>query len=134
MGRKNRERIERIKAGLEQPIARKAVALASHNRVVSELRAASTEDQIHVLDNRVGEKEPGKLKKALMDKAPGEMDKGIKRLQKEGKPVTVDALCAEVTSTPGFLSMCEKVGLTLTWFENLAQQRMAAHGLNQEAQ
>ena len=139
MGRRDRERIARIRAGLEKPISakkaldnpvpRKAVAFASRGAVVDELRKASISDQIDVLNSRVASTSPGKLHKAIASKAPKEMDRGIKKLQKEGKPVTVDALCDEIKTTPGFLSMCERVGLTLEWFENLAAERMEALGL-----
>jgi len=135
MGRRDRERIARIEAGLEKPIsarvldnpvARKAVAFASRGAVIDELRKAETSDQIDVLNGQVASARPDKLRKAIASKAPGEMDKGIKKLQKEGKNVTVDALCAEIKSTPGFLAMCERVGLDLTWFEKLAKERMEA--------
>lgn len=138
MGRRDRERIVRIRAGLEKPIsakalnshvARKAVAFASRGAVVQELRKAGTSDQIDVLNSRVASSHPDKLRKAITDKASKEMDKGIRRLQKEGKVVSVDALCSEIRTTPGFLTMCERVGLNLAWFEKLAKERMEAHGL-----
>jgi hypothetical protein len=97
--------------------------------VIDELRKAETSDQIDVLNSQVASTKPSKLRKAITSKAPSEMDKGIKKLQKEGKAVSVDALCAETKSTPGFLSMCERVGLDLAWFEKLAKERMEAHGL-----
>ncbi len=138
MGRRDRERIERIKAGLEKPIsakvldnpiARKAVAFASRGVVVDELRKADISNQIDVLNSQVASSRPDKLRKAIASKVPKEMDKGIKRLQREGKVVSVDSLCAEVKATPGFLPMCERVGLDLAWFEKLAKERMEANGL-----
>ena len=138
MGRRDRERIARIRDGSEKsiaarllgsPVARKAVALASKRSVIDELRKAETSDQIDVLNSRVATTRPDKLRKALISKAPKEMDKGIRELQREGKDVTVDALCAEIKSTPGFLTMCGKVGLNLEWFEQLAKERMEAHSL-----
>ena len=138
MGRRDRERIQRIQAGLEKPIsakalsnpvARKAIAFASRGAVIDELRKAETSDQIDVLNSQVASARPDKLRKAIAGKAPREMDKGIRKLQKEGKAVTVDALCFETKNTPGFLSMCERVGLDLAWFEKLAKERMEAHGL-----
>ena len=82
-----------------------------------------------MLNSQVASSRPDKLRKAIASKAPKEMDKGIKKLQKEGKAVSVDALCAEIKTTPGFLAMCERVGLDLAWFEKLAKKRMEAHGL-----
>ncbi len=111
--------------GLSNPVARKAVAVASRDAVISELKKASTEEQIEVLASV----SPSKVGKAIMRKAPAEMDKGIKELQKKDVPVTVDNLCAEIRSTPGFLVMCENAGLSLEWFESLAKERMKAHGL-----
>jgi len=111
--------------GLSNPVARKAVAVASRDAVISELKKASTEEQIEVLASV----SPSKVGKAIMRKAPAEMDKGIKELQKKDVPVTVDNLCAEIKSTPGFLTMCEQAGLSLEWFESLAKERMEAHRL-----
>ena len=135
MGRKDRERRERIIRGEEEPIAerkvgilgRAAIKLATRGSVVGTLKDASTADQIEALDSTVGANKPSKLRKAIIRKAPREMDKAIKDFQKEGKPVTVDSLCAEIKSSPDFLSMCERVGLDLQWFENLAQQKMEEH-------
>ncbi len=138
MGRRDRERIARIRDGSEEPIAaqvlnnpvvRKAVALTSKGSVISELRKAETSDQIDVLNSQVASSRPGKLRKAIVSKAPKEMDNGIRKLQREGKAVTVDVLCTEIKTTPGFLSMCERVGLSLEWFEELAKKRMEAHSL-----
>lgn len=138
MGRRDRERIARIREGKEEPIsakaldnpvARKAVAFASRGAVVAELRKAEISDQIDVLNSQVVSSRPDKLRKAMASKAPKEMDKGIKRLQKEGKNVSVDALCVEIKTAPGFLPMCERIGLDLAWFEKLAKERMEAHGL-----
>lgn len=135
MGRRDRERRERIAAGHEEPIAkvgflqRKAIGVLSRGAVVKELQQASTADQIDVLNTLVAGQRPDKLRRAIMRKAPGEMDKAIKKLQKDGEEVTVDSLCAEVKSTPGFLAMCERIGLNLEWFENLARERMSIRGL-----
>ena len=134
MGKKEREHRKKVasrneRMGLGNPIARKMVAAASRQGVVNELRKASTEDQIDVLNRTVAGQHPSKLREAIQKKAPGEMDKGIKKLRKEGKEVTVDILCAEIKSTPGFLKMCENAGLSLEWFESLAKKRMEAHGL-----
>jgi hypothetical protein len=132
MGKKSKEHKKRVQtrnARLDNPVARKVVTLASHNAVVKELRKAETSDQIAVLNSQVASTDPSKLRKAITSKAPKEMDKGIKKLQKAGKDVSVDALCSEITTTPGFLSMCEQVGLDLSWFEKLAKERMEANGL-----
>ena len=127
--RLHREKVARRNAMLDNPVARKAVAFTSRGAVISELRKAETSDQIDVLNSQVASSRPDKLRKAIASKAPKEMDKGIKKLQKEGRVVSVDALCAEIKTTPGFLSMCEKVGLDLAWFEKLAKERMEAQSL-----
>ena len=132
MGKAKREHKERVAAGLEQPFrageisraARLGIQVAARKDVVNTLKAADTVDQIEALDQTVAASKPEKLKKALMKNAPKEMDKAIKKYQKEGKPITVDALCHEIKTTPGFLQMCQMVGLDLEWFENLARERM----------
>lgn len=113
---------------LDSPLARTAVKIAARGGVVSKLQAASTEDQIETLGATVS---ASKLGKALMRKAPGEMDKGIKAFRKLGKPVTVKNLLQDVRTTPGFLKMSEDAGVPYEWYENLAKERMMALGGNQ---
>lgn len=137
MGRKDREHRERVIAGLEKPIRhgnisglqRTGIKLFSRKKVLETLKNAPTEEQIEALDNTAGKDEPSKLKRAIMLKAAKEMDKGIKKFKKQGKEVTVDGLLEEVKTTPGFLKMCENVGLNYEWFEQLAEERMKIYGL-----
>jgi len=91
MGRaSNRKKVRRGLAakGLSNPVVRKAVAITARGKVVSELKKATTDEQIEVLS----EISQSKVGKALMKKAPKEMDKGIKELQKQGREVTVKEL------------------------------------------
>jgi len=116
---------------LSSSVSRTAVAVASRSGVIQELQKGTTEDQISKLRELHGTGTlPGrKLKEATMRKAPGEMDKAIKTFRRQGKEITVDTLCHEVKTIPGFLKMCEDVGLDLAWFENQARERMTANGL-----
>ena len=146
MGRLKRLRRERVAAGLEEPmrdkvakvagnpVGRRVLATASRKGVVSELTKGSTEDVVRNADELVatGTVSDQVMRKAIMDKAPKEMDKGIRKFQKEGREITVDSLCREVKTTPGFLETCARVGIPLEWFENLARERMAAKGIVQE--
>jgi len=145
MGRRDRERIQRLQAGEEEsiadrvrrlasnPIGRRILKRASHKGVVEELSKGDVTDQVHRLDSMAGTGElpEGKLAKAIRDKAPKEMDKAIKKFRKKGEEITVDSLCAEIKSTPGFLQMCNNVGITLEWFEDLARERMKVNGVTQ---
>ena len=131
MGRESRERRERIQAGLENPRARTVVAKASHVAVVHQLKSGSVDDQTGRLDElrEQGTLSQSNLRDAIVSNAPGEMDKAIRKYLKKGKPVTVDTLCEEVKNNQSFLKMCTGVGLDLSWFENLARERMEAYGL-----
>ena len=126
MGRRDRERIERIRQGLEDPIARQRLADSSYKRVVRELAKGSVGDQVGRLHTMVGEGSLSdrKLREAITKNAPKEMDKAIAKFKKKGKEITVDALCAEVRSNTSFLKMCEGVGLDIGWFEELASRRI----------
>ncbi len=129
MGRRDRERVERIKAGLEKPL-RAVLARSVQHNVVRELQAAPTGEQIGVLNRTaVTPKGSSALRKAIEKKAPGEMDKAIAKYQREGREITVDSLLVEVRSEPGFLKMCEGVGLNYGWFERLAEERMRTRGV-----
>ena len=142
MGSRDRERIERINRGEEEPISgirrilnnplgRKAVAFASRKGVVGELSKGTTGEQINRLNelSGSGSLSDRKLKEAIMRKAPKEMDKGIKKFQKQNKEISIESLLTEVRTEPGFLKMCERLGLSYAWFEDLAQSRMKANGI-----
>ena len=118
-------------AVLSNPLGRKLVAMVSRKGVVGELSKGTATDQIQRLDEMVGTGNLSgrKLKEAIMREAPGQMDAAIKKYRKQGKEITVDSLLVEVRSEPGFLKMCEGVGLSLAWFENLASDRIAAMGV-----
>jgi len=140
MGRRDKERIERIHRGEEKsiaeqilgnPVSRKAVALASRRDVVKTLEQASTEEQIETLNNTVAGQRPNKLRQALMKKAPKEMDKAIREFQKSGKPITVESLTEEARNTPSFVAMCERIELEMSWFDDLARERMKVHGIEE---
>lgn len=136
MGRRDRERKERIHRGeetprnLSNPIVRRAVGLVSRKGVIEELSRGSTEEQVGRLAEltTAGALPHKKLRDAITRNAPKEMDKAIKKYRKQGKEITVDSLLVEVRSTPGFLAMCEKAGLDEQWFVNLARARMKANG------
>ena len=155
MGRAKRERRERVIAGDETPmadarherknpqqpsgmlsrLARKAIALTSRRVVVDELMKGSTADTVERLGELVGEGTVPErsLKQAITKKAPRQMDQGIDRFIKEGTPVTVENLLAEARSEPGFLAICERVGLAYSWFEALARERMRLRGIDEQA-
>jgi len=143
MGRRDRERRDRIQAGMEDPmigqvlrnpVARRVLATASKGAVVRELSRGTTSDQVERLGEMMmsGELPSNKLRDALTRKAPKEMDRAIRKFRRRGKEITVDSLCSEIQSTPGFLLMCERAGLTLEWFENLAKERMDANAARGE--
>ena len=131
---KNRDRKDKRhanKTSVIGTISRKVVAIASRRAVLEELRRGDVAAQVARLDDLTTHRAlpHSKLRDAIVRSAPKEMDKGISKLQHNRVPVTVDNLCAEVKSTPGFLEMCAKAGLDLSWFENLARERMEAKGI-----
>lgn len=134
MGKKSKEHRHKVQsrnAALNNPVTRKAVSLISRQGVVAELTKGSVTDQTIKLVELVSEGNlpASRLREALMKKAPKEMDKAIKKYRKEGREITVESLTAEAKSEQGFVKMCERVGLEISWFDNLARERMEAHGL-----
>lgn len=143
MGRRNRERRERIVGGDESLRVSQQVSRIVSNRlgsrifrrmarskVVSYLQGNSTEEAIDNLATLAAE-DSGKataVRDAILAKAPAEMDKGIDKCRRRGIEVTVDNLLSEVRSTPGFLSMCASVGISEQYFINLAKERMGGKG------
>jgi hypothetical protein len=99
--------------------------------VERELRNGTVEDQVGRLDSLVstGDLQSDKLRSSILNNAPAEMDKGIRKFQKEGKPINVDTLCAEARSNASFQTMCKRVGIEMSWFEDLARERMEKLGV-----
>jgi len=131
MGRRDRERKAQIKQGILKPFRNTAIKLVARGGVIRELSKGTTTEQIGKLDElgTAGALPDSKLRKAIVDKAPKEMDKAIRKYQKEGRKITVDSLLVEVRSQQGFLDMCNKVGITYKWFEDLALAKMKAHSI-----
>jgi len=127
----NRRKSKARKLLLGNPLSRKIVAARSHGAVVNELSNGSTADQIGRLDELVGTHTVSerKMKEAIMRKAPGEMDKAIRKFREEGRTISVETLCAEAKSDIEFRKLCSKIGLELSWFETLASERMKVHGV-----
>lgn len=129
--RKRKEELKLAQAVLNNPLTRKVATVASRKGVVKELSEGTVSAQMGKLDELVGTGTlpKSRLRDAIARKAPKEMDKAIRKFRKEGREVTVDGLLVEVRSTPGFLKMCEGVGLDYSWFERLAKEQMEANGL-----
>ncbi len=131
MGKGARLRAARAGAALRNPVVKRVAEAVARRSVVKELSKGSVDDQAARLNElrESGELPQSNLRDSVMSNAPGEMDKAIGKFTKKGKPVTVDTLCAEVRNNQSFLKMCTGVGLDLSWFENLARERMEAYGL-----
>ena len=131
MGRRDRERIERIRAGLEDPIRHQQIRESSYKGMVKELSKGNVTKQTDRLSELVGTGTvpENKLRHEIMRNAPAEMDKAIRKFQKKGKEITVESLTADIRKESSFLRMCERVGIDITWFEKLAQIRMEVQGL-----
>lgn len=129
--RKRKEELKLAQTVLSNPLTRKVATVASRKGVVKELSKGTVSAQTGRLDELVGTGTlpKSRLRDAIARKAPKEMDKAIRKFRKEGREVTVDSLLVEVRSTPGFLRMCEGVGLDYKWFERLAKEQMEANGL-----
>lgn len=133
MGKRDRERVERIKFGnLFERIRNTGIKLATYGQVKGELLKGDTSDQVNKVNELIGGGllPESKLKKIIMAEAPKEMDKAIKKYQKEGKEITVDTLTAEVESNKdGFRDLAGRAGLDLDYFRGLAKRRMEAKGI-----
>ena len=135
MGRRDRERREALTSGegmvFRNPVARKVIALRARSGVIEELSKGTVDDQCNRLSHTVGTGTlpPSKLKAALMNKAPKEMDKAIREFKKKGKPITVETLTEEVRTNHAFQAMCKQAGLDIQWFEKLAQEKMSENGI-----
>ena len=124
MGRKDRERIERLQSGKEKPFRNENRLMDTGVKV---LQALSKDKQVDVLNEYIGtgKLSKGKLRETLEDKAPHEMRKGIRKLKKKNRPVTVDNLLEEYRKDKPFQQLANSVGLDEKWFINLALEEIA---------
>ena len=88
------------------------------------LQAMSTGNQIKVLRDSLhqGRLSSGELRKTLEDNAYKEMRKGVDKLRKKNKPVTVDVLLDEYQKDKDFRELAAEVGLNEAWFVALAEK------------
>ena len=123
MGRKDRERIQRIIEGKEKPIHHEKMASVS----VSILQHQSTDKQVDFLGGAIaeGRLSHSKLRQTLEANAPKEMRKGIEKLVKKGKVPTVDLLLEDYRKSKSFQKLADSAGLTAEWFIKLAEDEIA---------
>lgn len=129
MGRRDRERLQRILSGEEKSISeQKRGELAK--TAVSILQRESTDKQVSFLQGAIGEGrlKQSKLRQTLEANAPKEMRKGIEKLVKKGKIPTVDLLLEEYRREKSFQKLAGGVGLTEEWFIRLAENEMSKRG------
>ena len=129
MGRRDRERVQRILEGKETPFAN---SVREHMRStgVAAIRASSTSNQVKFLADSLhsGRLSPSKLRKALEDNAHKEMRKGADKIIGKGKPLTVDALLEEYRKDKEFQALATEVGLNEEWFIRLAESACQRRG------
>lgn len=125
MGKRNRERIARIKAGKETSISESERKLAG-KMIKTTLSQGSTSAQINRLRSllNTGALSANKLKETIMDNAPKEMEKGIKKGIKEKKEITVEFLMKDFYKEAGFRGLCQEIGLSKDYFIDLAKQKI----------
>ena len=129
MGRRGKERLQRILSGEEKSISeQKRGELAKE--AVSILQRQSADKQVDFLNTAIGEGRLGhsKLRRTLETNAPKEMRKGIEKLVKQGKVPTVDLLLEEYRREKSFQKLAGSVGLTEEWFIILAEDAIKQGG------
>lgn len=125
MGRRDRERVARIQAGEEKPMSTR-----TQERVekvgTAYLQRLSTSSQVQFLADSLhsGKLPPNRLRKELMNNAPKEMNKGAKKLIKQGKTPTIDLLMKDYWEDKAFQALASEVGLDEEWFVELAKQEV----------
>lgn len=126
MGRRDRERLQRILNGDEKPIRHVGLAGVA----VQVLQRQSTDKQVDFLHGAIaaGGLTHNKLRQQLETNAPKEMQKGIDKLVKRGKTPTVDLLLEEYRREKAFQKLAGSVGLDETWFVRLAKAELDLRG------
>ena len=122
MGRRNRERVERILARDESGRVRHGVI----GKTASMLQVLSTKKQVEFLSESLdkGRLKPDELRSQLMANAHKEMRKGIVKLDRKGEEITVDKLLEDYRRETAFRELAEKVGLDEEFFVSVAGEEM----------
>ncbi|KKK82833.1 hypothetical protein LCGC14_2799430 [marine sediment metagenome] len=123
--KKSREKQGRLNK-FRQEIAKKVLGRQKKKvaqGVVGQLQTQSTSSQVAFLRSALdsGKLAPEKLRKALVNKAPGEMAKGAKRINPKGSKPTVDELMKDIRKDGEFMALASRVGLDEEYFINLAK-------------
>ena len=123
--KKRREKQSRLNK-FKQKVAKKVLGRQKKKvaqGVVGQLQTQSASSQIAFLRGALdsGKLSPEKLKLALVNKAPGEMAKGAKRINKKGSKPTVDELMRDIRKDAEFMALASRVGLDEEYFINLAK-------------
>ena len=123
--KKKREKQGRL-TRFKQKVAKKVLGRKKKQvaqGVVGKLQAQSTSRQVAFLRSALdsGKLAPEKLRKALVNKAPGEMAKGAKRINQRGSKPTVDELMKDIQKNEEFMALAGRVGLDEDYFINLAK-------------
>lgn len=128
MGRRDRERVERIKDGLDDPIRHEQ----ARNLIVDTIQRQPTDKQVGILEESLnnGRLQNSRLRQSLEQNAPIEMRKGIGKMVKKGKIPTVDLLLEEYRREKVFQKLAAGVGLDEAWFIKLAEDELAKSGVN----
>jgi len=97
---------------------------------VSAIESAPTSSQVKIMSEalRTGRLSHPELRKALEQNTPDEMRRGVDKLVKKGKPVTVDALLAEYWGDTQFQELASDVGLDEQYFIKLAEIEINRRG------
>ena len=119
---KKQGRLNRFK----QKVAKKVLGRQKKKVVqgaVGQLQTESTSRQVAFLRGALdsGKLAPEKLRKALVNKAPGEMAKGAKKINQKGSKPTVDELMRDIRKDGEFMVLANRVGLDEEYFINLAK-------------
>lgn len=87
-------------------------------KIAQKMISASFDTQIKLLKLAP----PEAVRKAIEDNAPKEMHEGAGKLNREGKPVTVDNLLEDYRHETEFKELAEKAGLAESWFIALTEK------------
>lgn len=125
MGKRDRERIARIKTGLEKPISATVLKKAKETGVAY-LQSQSTSKQVQFLADSLhsGNLSASRLRKELVKAAPKEMHDGAEKLRKKGETPTVALLLEEYRSDRAFQALACEVGLDEEYFMELAKTEL----------
>lgn len=103
---------------------------------IRNIEKLSEDKQVRGIRNllKSGDLHPQVVAQKIAVKSQASMVKEVKKRLKDGEEVSVEVLIGTIKDNPDFLSLCEEVGLSMAFFEGMAENAISDVKAGKEGQ